>query len=241
MKDPERTPFNIGERVDLADFREEEAVRDLKADPATVRAIFQHTNGHPYLTLRVFQSLSEQPLAESIEARIESLFFGEHAARDSNLQFVRDMLTKRAPDRDAVLARYRDVWRGKRVPDREADPVSAWLLLSGVVRAEDGVLKVRNPIYRKVFDSSWIRKNRQVNWLRVAAYAGGTALGLLILIAAVLAPFAYIQRNKAIAEKVNADSLRLAAQAFRTTRGSYELRVWHRLQPEQQAARVSKF
>ena len=99
------------------------------------------------------------------------------------------------------------------MPDREADPVSAWLLLSGVVRADDGVLKVRNPIYGKVFDGVWIRKNRQVNWLRVAAYTGATALGLLILIAAVLAPFAYIQRNKAIAEKVNADSLRLVAQA----------------------------
>lgn len=59
-------------------------------------------------------------------------------------------------------------------------------------------LQVRNPIYRRVFDASWIRKNRTVNWLKVAAYAGAATLGIVVLIAALLAPFAYIQRNEAL-------------------------------------------
>src|ERR1022692_157609 len=54
MKDPERTPFNIGERVDLDDFTEDEAVRDLRAERELVRSVFRYTSGHPYLTLRVF-------------------------------------------------------------------------------------------------------------------------------------------------------------------------------------------
>lgn len=201
IKDSERTPFNIGQRVDLDDFSEDEAVRDLRADPELVQAVFRYTSGHPYLTLRVFQSLAEQPLQSDIEARLASLFFGDQAGKDSNLQFVRDMLTKRADDRDAVLRRYHEVLRGKQVPDKEADPVCAWLRLSGIVRRSDGLLQVRNAIYRRVFDDAWVRKNRKANWARVAAIAAGVALGILVLVAAILAPFAYRQRDQAISAR----------------------------------------
>jgi hypothetical protein len=205
IKDPERTPFNVGERVNLDDFTEDAAIRDLQLDPELVHSVFHYTNGHPYLTLRVFKSLSETPHDGSIQARIASLFFGDHADKDSNLQFVRDMLTRRAPDREAVLLRYRDVWRGKPVPDREADPVCAWLRLSGIVRSDNGVMCVRNAIYRTVFDDAWIRKNRNINWGKVAAQAAAISLGLLLVVAAVLAPFAYVQRNQAIAARAIAE------------------------------------
>src|SRR5262249_46460199 len=146
------------------------------------------------LTLRVLKSLSEKPLDCGIENRIASLFFGEQAGKDSNLQFVRDMLTKRALAREAVLLRYRDVWRGKLIPDRETDSVCAWLRLSGAVCRQNQLLKVRNSIYETVFDDAWIRKNRNVNWTRRAAWAAAAAVGLLLLVAAILAPFAYVQR-----------------------------------------------
>jgi len=198
MKDAERTPFNIGERVDLLDFTEDDAVRDLGAGPDLVRSVFHYTSGHPYLTLRVFRSLSDQPLSTSLESRIESLFFGEQAEKDSNLQFVRDMLTKRARNREGVLLLYRDVCQGKRVPDQEADPVCAWLKLAGVVNSSAGFLNVRNLIYERVFDVAWIKRNRKVNWARRAALGAAIALGLLIVVAALLLPFAIIQGKKAV-------------------------------------------
>jgi hypothetical protein len=213
MKDPERTPFNVGERVNLNDFTEDEAVRDLHLDRSLVQLVFHYTNGHPYLTLRVFKSLAEEPLEGGIENRIATLFFGQRAEKDSNLQFVSDMLTKRAPDREAVLSRYRDVRRGLRVPDREADPVCTWLRLSGIVRAQDGRLRVRNLIYQTVFNSAWIRKNRKVNWARKAAQVASFAVGLLILVGAILAPFAIVQKNRAI--KARADAERIANVAVR--------------------------
>jgi len=216
MKDPERTPFNIGERVNLNDLTEDEAVRDLKLDRSLVQAVFRYTNGHPYLTLRVFKSLAEEPLQGRIETRIAALFFGEHAERDSNLQFVRDMLTKRAPDRQAVLLRYRDVRRGLSVADREADPVCSWLRLSGVVRSQDGLLRVRNPIYHTVFDNTWIRKNRSVDWPRRAAQIASFAVGLLILVGAFLAPFAWVQKNRAREAQVKAEAS--AREAIRQAR-----------------------
>ena len=198
IKDPERTPFNIGRRVDLEDFTEEEAARDLRAEPDIVRSVFRYTGGHPYLTLRVFRSLAEQPLSSNLEARIDALFWGEQAAKDSNLQFVRDMLTKRAPDREAVLLRYRDVWKEKKVPDQEADPVCAWLRLCGIVRSASGLLEVRNLIYRRVFDLPWIRRNRRVNWARRAAVGGAIAVGLFVVVMAILGPYALVKSKIAI-------------------------------------------
>ena len=213
MKDPERTPFNVGESVSLDDFSVAAAARDLQLDRALVERVFRYTSGHPYLTLRVFKSLSDSPGDGDLEVRLASLFFGEHADRDSNLQFVRDMLTIRAPDREAVLLRYRDVWRGKPVADREADSVCAWLRLSGIVRSEDGVLRVRNAIYQTVFDDAWISKNRSINWPRIAARAAVISVSLLVVVAAMLAPFAYLQRNQAIGARALAE--RNAAMASR--------------------------
>ena len=68
-KDAERTPFNIGYRVDLEDFTEEEAVRSLHADRQLVRSVFKYTGGHPYLTLRVFRSMAAESPLESPRSR----------------------------------------------------------------------------------------------------------------------------------------------------------------------------
>ena len=50
MKDTERTPFNIGQRVDLNDFTEDEALRDLrthksKPQPSSVVTVSQSDFG----------------------------------------------------------------------------------------------------------------------------------------------------------------------------------------------------
>ena len=99
--------------------------------------ILRWTGGHPYLTLRVVRSLDESPppswTERAVDERIAELFFSPQRENDSNLQFVRDMLTKNALDKEAVLRTYRNVWRGQRVPDRELDEVATWLKLSGIV------------------------------------------------------------------------------------------------------------
>ena len=216
MKDAQRTPFNIGYRVDLQDFTEEEAARDLSAEPDLVGSVFRYTSGHPYLTLRVFQSLSERPLQSNLESRIEELFFGDQSEKDSNLQFVRDMLTKRARDREGVLLRYRDVCKGKQVYDQEADAVCAWLRLSGIVHSTSGLLTVRNFIYRRVFDVAWIRRNRKVNWARRSAWGAAVAVGLLVLVAAILAPFAIRKSYVASEQSRLAQKRLLEAEAARS-------------------------
>ncbi|MHC5760186.1 AAA-like domain-containing protein [Nostoc sp.] len=180
IRDAKRTPFNIGQRVDLTDFTLEETLPfaeglGLPSDEANqiLHQVLKWTAGHPYLTQRLCGALVAQGIVEtrfiaSLENRdvdkiVTSTFFGAMSEQDNNLQFVRDMLTKRSPDPE-VLTIYREIRWGKRaVVDEEQSLAKSHLKLSGVVRRENNVLRVRNQIYRQVFDDKWINKHLPFN------------------------------------------------------------------------------
>jgi hypothetical protein len=210
IKDATRTPFNIGHRIDLTDFTADEALSLAAYLPAPERLrnaligwILRWTGGHPYLTLRAVRSLAESPPAEwsadAIDQRIRHLFLRAGADSDSNLQFVRDMLTKKAFDREAVLRTYGNIRRGERVPDKELDQVASWLKLAGIVCRRDGVLSVRNAIYEHVFDERWARDHLKlnVNWRRRLARLAAVLLVLTVLVTIPLAIFAWRQKIEA--------------------------------------------
>ncbi|MEH2004457.1 P83/100 family protein, partial [Nostoc sp.] len=210
IRDAKRTPFNIGQRVDLTDFTFDEALPlaeglGLLSDDANqiLRQVLKWTGGHPYLTQRLCGALvlipptplqkggNQLPVLEiptvpvnnssivpplkrgvrgdqvlsaaDVDKIVSSTFFGAMSEQDNNLQFVRDMLTKRSPD-PQVLTIYREIRWGKRaVVDEEQSLVKSHLKLSGVVRRENNVLRVRNQIYRQVFDYKWINKHLPFN------------------------------------------------------------------------------
>ncbi|MBG1266264.1 AAA-like domain-containing protein, partial [Nostoc sp. WHI] len=242
IRDAKRTPFNIGQRVDLTDFTVEEALPlaeglGLASDESKeiLRRVLKWTGGHPYLTQRLCGALvlipptplqkggkrvspfftwaredqvssaddvdstetvptflrgvrgdqvlsaddvdstetvppflrgvrGDQVLsAADVDKIVSSTFFGAMSEQDNNLQFVRDMLTKRSPDPE-VLTIYREIRWGKRaVVDEEQSLAKSHLKLSGVVRRENNVLRVRNQIYRQVFDDKWINKHLPFN------------------------------------------------------------------------------
>jgi WD40 repeat protein len=170
IADAKRTPFNVGKRVDLTDFTLEEAI-PLAAGLGELAVAQQRqvlgwvlgwTGGHPYLTQRLCQEMAQVGgvWTEADVGRLVSrLFLGVESEQDNNLQFVRDMLTKRAPEPVAVMQTYRQVWRGKpAVVDDEQSLVKSHLKLAGVVKRVGKGLVVRNPIYRRVFDRRWIRE-----------------------------------------------------------------------------------
>ncbi|MEH2183680.1 AAA-like domain-containing protein, partial [Nostoc sp.] len=183
IRDAKRTPFNIGQRVDLTDFTFEEALPlaeglGLPSNEANqiLRWVLKWTAGHPYLTQRLCGALVAEASRELVETRlmaslesrdvdriVNSTFFGAMSEQDNNLQFVRDMLTKRSPDPE-VLTIYREIRQGKRaVVDEEQSLAKSHLKLSGVVRRENNVLRARNQIYRQVFDYKWINKHLPFN------------------------------------------------------------------------------
>jgi tetratricopeptide (TPR) repeat protein len=170
INDALRTPFNIGQRVDLTDFTLEEALPlangfDLPLDTAqrALSWVLKWTSGHPYLTQRLCKVLATTKRNTWTEADVDLLvqdtFIKEKSASDNNLQFVRDMLIRRLPDNnlaEEVLITYRDILCGKFVTDEERSLVKSHLKLSGVVTNKGGMLCVRNQIYREVFNDMWI-------------------------------------------------------------------------------------
>src|SRR5262249_35929709 len=88
IKDPQRTPFNIGRQVQLSDFTAEEArpfadglgLAPEQADAALAR-VLDWTSGHPYLTQRLCAAIAERRQddgqARDVDALVHEIFLGE--------------------------------------------------------------------------------------------------------------------------------------------------------------------
>src|SRR5207248_127837 len=136
IRDTRLTPFNVGRRIELTDFILEEALpladglsrsgrvrsagtgvrsEDLPSEGPTpeaeqlLRRVLYWTGGHPYLTQRLCQALSESlrsPTAQHLTLRadfvdgiVHDLFLSESAReRDDNLLFVRERLLRSGAD-----------------------------------------------------------------------------------------------------------------------------------------------
>jgi hypothetical protein len=219
IRDPHRTPFNIGRRIDLDDFSIEEALPLAGPLDATIEAprllawVFEWTHGHPYLTQRVLAAINAQsqlPTTRSaIKQVVRDVFFGERSAQDNNLQFVRDMLTKRSPTgyTDESLRLYGDIRRGRPVSDEEQSIPKNHLKLSGIVRVNDDRLCVRNRIYRKAFDSNWVKQHTPRSDLMLLLRK--IALPAATIVVLALGAIAYfVEVNRRLREQASALSLR---------------------------------
>jgi AAA domain-containing protein len=190
--DPQRTPFDVRHRVELGDFTYEEAAplaEGLNLPPGeakqALRWAMKWTNGHPYLTQRLCMAMVEARHLRWTEADVDRVvadtFLDAAGEQDGNLQFVRDMLTKRAPDVEGALTIYGEIRAGNAVRDEEQSPVKTRLKLSGVVRREGAELRTRNRIYEAAFDEQWVKDHLPVNWRKRARPAAGLIAATFIL------------------------------------------------------------
>ena len=192
IRDPQRTPFDVRHRVELGDFTYEEAAplaEGLNLPPGeakqALRWAMKWTNGHPYLTQRLCMAMVEARHLRWTEADVDRVvadtFLDAAGEQDGNLQFVRDMLTKRAPDVEGALTIYGEIRAGNAVRDEEQSPVKTRLKLSGVVRREGAELRTRNRIYEAAFDEQWVKDHLPVNWRKRARPAAGLIAATFIL------------------------------------------------------------
>ena len=170
VRDTRTTPFNVGRRIELTDFDKQEAtplaqglgVPDGRELTVLDRIIYW-TGGHPYLTQRLCQAVAQSGGVRNpsdVNSLCEELFLSNRAReRDDNLLFVRERILKSEVDVPGLLTLYDRVRAGKTVRDDEANPLISVLRLSGITRVENGVLKVRNRVYNKVFDHQWVIAN----------------------------------------------------------------------------------
>ncbi|RME69307.1 MAG: tetratricopeptide repeat protein, partial [Chloroflexi bacterium] len=191
IKDRTRAPFNIGQGIDLEDFNREntrsleQGLKDIYPEhgDAIFNRIYDWTNGHPYLTQKLCLAAAEMgngaAPVQQVDELVQRLFLSDEARKESNLQFIQDSLQTN-PRRRQLLRLYREVYLGKTVPEDERSVDQNQLKLIGLVKAENGVLKIRNEIYRQAFNLDWIDANMPVDWTRRIAIFSTVLVVLLI-------------------------------------------------------------
>lgn len=174
INDSTRTAHNIWKGVLLGDLTEKEGAVDELAEGLGLAApenrkqalgwILGWTGGHPYLTQKMCARVQDQEWtvckAQDIDQLVAEEFLGGEN-QDNNLSYVEAQLTKERANgltRNALLAEYERVWTDGQARDANT-AVQAELKLTGVVRVEDGWLRVRNRIYRGAFDKAWLRRH----------------------------------------------------------------------------------
>ncbi len=173
IKNPSRTPFNIGKRIQLKDFSLKEArplANGLNLGELLGVQVLEHilnwTGGHPYLTQKACAFLVENNQPKRIETNAESVvrdlieeeFLSEKSFDDDNLRFVRQHILSN-PNADQLLTLYYRVLSDEKVPDDEHSSTFTALKLSGIVKVKNRYLDIRNKIYREVFNQAWVHES----------------------------------------------------------------------------------
>jgi hypothetical protein len=174
--DAKRTPFNIGESIDLKGFEFEEALPLAaglvsKADrpEEVLRQILHWTGGQPFLTQRLCQLVADSDAeisagneATRVQQLVKSRLIENWESQDhqEHLKTIRKRLLDDEQQAGYLLELYRSILQAGELP-AENQPEERELQLSGLVVKRDNQLRVYNPIYIAVFDEDWINTELQ--------------------------------------------------------------------------------
>jgi hypothetical protein len=176
IKDKHRTPFNIGQRIDVSDFTFEEAARLLNECSDFPQGLQQHalqrilywTGGQPYLTHLICRSVTrsaDNTFASDPHEQVDRLVSAQlmvdgNLRRDSHLSHVAERLKayRGIGGRRALQSILLRLHRGRLVSDDPLSQPLTALKLAGIVRvSSSGMLRFTNEVYRRTFSPSWVR------------------------------------------------------------------------------------
>ncbi|MBI5706215.1 MAG: AAA-like domain-containing protein [Armatimonadetes bacterium] len=207
IRNPEVTPFNVGQRIELSDFGLEE-IRSYGAELETperdgaqlIARVHYWLNGHPYLTQVLCSHIAADKSIRSpgaVDRLVRAVFLSPESRQsepnfaDVERRILEPNLPDLAPDesRAQVLDLYGKLLRNKSVEKSAENPIVATLRLAGVGLEDRHTLVVRNRLYRIVFNEKWRRQSlpdaesRRVRGaarlavLRTALVAGAIVIG----------------------------------------------------------------
>jgi WD40 repeat protein len=178
IRDRTRTPFNIGRAIELRGFGWEEAeplvtgLIGAVLDPAAVlREILRWTGGQPFLTQKLCALVVDKaegrgavvipPGTESfwVEQLVQSQLIQHWQTQDQpeHLRTIRDRLLRQGERTGRLLGLYQQILESHGVAI-EVNTDQTELLLSGLVERVQDQLRVKNWIYRDVFNLGWVRE-----------------------------------------------------------------------------------
>ena len=196
IRDARTTPFNVGRRIELQDFTAAEAapwhaasgVRKPRRTGCSSGCCTGR--GAPLPDPEPLRCARRRPERQRPPRRRSTLrgplLLGPAREIDKNLGAIGSYLLREDVARAEVLDLYDRMRRGRGVRTG-GKPLIETVRLSGIARAEGGSLRVRNRIYKRVFDREWIRasmpdaeQRRQRKAYR-KGFASATALSLLVI------------------------------------------------------------
>ncbi|VXD13179.1 WD40 domain-containing protein [Planktothrix paucivesiculata] len=178
--DKTRTPFNIGQGIDLCGFTVEEALplaKELQGRITQAQLILKEiiawTGGQPFLTQKLCQlvdftlqnAISQDlipPLGSEafwIESLVRSHIIEHWETQDEpeHLKTIRDRLFRNEQRAGRLLGIYQQILQNIPVITNDS-PEQTELLLSGLLIKKQGYLQIKNRIYQEVFNQSWVEK-----------------------------------------------------------------------------------
>jgi len=173
MTDSRRTPFNIGQAIQLESFKKHEAqpllygITEKVSNPQTVlQEVLNWTGGQPFLTQKLCWLIrnAKAPIpvngeAEWIENLVQEKILNNWEAQDEpeHLKTIRDRIVK-SPNSRKLLRLYQQLLEQKEITVMNI-PEEKELWLSGLVIKKNGLLKIHNRIYELIFNRSWMKEN----------------------------------------------------------------------------------
>ena len=173
IRDPYRTPFNIGIRIDLRGLQRSEAtpllsgLRQLKIVPWSAETLLDEvlywTGGQPFLTQKLCRLISQQShllQADTAKAWVAKLvqlnFINNWQTQDvpEHFRTIRDRILADQHQTGRLLGLYRRILQEPVALDNSHEQTA--LILAGLAAPEQGQLQVKNPIYRLIFSPAWI-------------------------------------------------------------------------------------
>ena len=172
VRDLNYTCFNIGNRIELEGFKLHEIIEPLGKGvahkchnnlQAVLQEILSWTGGQPFLTQRICEliaknsdSIPQGKEAEFIEQLVTSTIVKKWESNDAKNHFktIKNyMLT-----RSRCWQMYQQVLALENISVEDLYPQKIDLMLSGLVKEEEGYLRVYNRIYETIFNLDWVKK-----------------------------------------------------------------------------------
>lgn len=173
ITDIRRTPFNIGQAIQLEGFKEHEAqpllygLTDKVGNPQTfLKTVLFWTNGQPFLTQKLCRLIHDAADAipsshevEWIAALVRSHMIDHWESQDEpeHLRTIRDRLLHGEHPPEQVLITYQKILRHEPV-SLIGNPTLEELQLSGLVIQRSDQFQVQNRIYESIFSLNWVER-----------------------------------------------------------------------------------
>ncbi|WP_193197252.1 ABC transporter substrate-binding protein [Nostoc sp. MG11] len=166
IQDKQRTPFNIGQAIELKGFDLVEAeplakglVGKVSNPQEKLKEVLEWTGGQPFLTQKLCQFILDDEQRLSVEELVRSRIIQNWQSQDDpeHLRTIRDRIFSNKQPADLLLELYEQVLRKGEI-EEDNSPEQIELRLSGLVVKQNGKLRVYNRIYEFVFDNNWVNQ-----------------------------------------------------------------------------------